>query len=322
MNLFQKAKAAIMHFMKNRHGCKLEMYDESVVEEQPLSTENITFSFCNINYLQDEAFISLVSDELKVPDDKVDIGIRRMIKDMRQDIICCIEYPYIDVYYRDTYYSFYSKKHCAYSRYCFRISFFSGDVNGNVLLVENFDVELTDEPVKVYNFEVEDFHTYHVCTLGVLVHNAGKNYASLEPDKYTELTQSEVKDILKERGLDEQAAQNLIDSFDGPIYKREGFEGEAFTITESNAGEASGVFVTRESAGITHTERINNLALPPNNTAMAESTVQLTRSQILLEGKVAAQPDWAVIADDGIPRSGGGWQVVTDGGKYNDAIER
>ena len=46
------------------------------------------------------------------------------------------------------------------------------DVNGNILLVENFDVELTDKPVKVYNFQVEDFHTYHVCTLGVLVHNA------------------------------------------------------------------------------------------------------------------------------------------------------
>ena len=26
------------------------------------------------------------------------------------------------------------------------------DVNGNILLVENFDVELTDKPVKVYNF--------------------------------------------------------------------------------------------------------------------------------------------------------------------------
>ena len=181
---------------------------------------------------------------------------------------------------------------------------------------------MTDEPTTVYNFQVEDFHTYYVGRLGVLVHNARKNYASLEPDKYTELTQSEVKDILKERGLDERAAQNLIDSFDGPIYKREGFEGETFTITESNAGEASGVFVTRESAGVTPTERINNLALPPNNTAMAESTVQLTRSQILLEGKVAAQPDWAAIADDGIPRSGGGWQVVTDGGKYNGAIER
>ena len=93
-------------------------------------------------------------------------------------------------------------------------------------------------------------------------------------------------------------------------------KGKTFTITESNAGEASGVFVTRESAGVTPTERINNLALPLNNTAMAESTVQLTRSQILFEGKVAAQPDWAVIAGDGISRSGGGWQVVTDGGKY------
>ena len=47
------------------------------------------------------------------------------------------------------------------------------DVNGNVLLVENFDVELTDEPVKVYNFQVEDYHTYHVSGFGVLVHNAG-----------------------------------------------------------------------------------------------------------------------------------------------------
>ena len=46
------------------------------------------------------------------------------------------------------------------------------DVNGNVLLVENFDVELIDEPVKVYNFQVEDFHTYHVSGFGVLVHNA------------------------------------------------------------------------------------------------------------------------------------------------------
>ena len=36
------------------------------------------------------------------------------------------------------------------------------NVNANILLVENFNVELTDEPVTVYNFQVEDFHTYHV----------------------------------------------------------------------------------------------------------------------------------------------------------------
>ena len=33
------------------------------------------------------------------------------------------------------------------------------DSNKNILLVENFDVELTDKPTKVYNFQVEVFHT-------------------------------------------------------------------------------------------------------------------------------------------------------------------
>ena len=46
------------------------------------------------------------------------------------------------------------------------------DVNGNVLLVENFDVELTDEPVTVYNFQVDEFHNYHVGENGVWVHNS------------------------------------------------------------------------------------------------------------------------------------------------------
>jgi len=31
---------------------------------------------------------------------------------------------------------------------------------------------------------------------------------------------------------------------------------------------------------------------------------------------------WKRTADDGIPRSGGAWQVVTDGGKYSNAIRR
>ena len=54
------------------------------------------------------------------------------------------------------------------------------DVNGNVLLVENFAIELTDEPVTVYNFQVEDFHTYHVGCFYVLVHNADYNQSPKE----------------------------------------------------------------------------------------------------------------------------------------------
>ena len=33
---------------------------------------------------------------------------------------------------------------------------------------------MLEEPISVYNFQVEDFHTYHVGTNGVLVHNAEK----------------------------------------------------------------------------------------------------------------------------------------------------
>ena len=58
------------------------------------------------------------------------------------------------------------------------------DVNGNVLLVENFDVELTDEPVTVYNFQVEDFHTYYVGECRLLVHNANCNQEKPVLPKY------------------------------------------------------------------------------------------------------------------------------------------
>ena len=140
--------------------------------------------------------------------------------------------------------------------------------------------------------------------------------------EYTELSTDEVRDILRGRGLNESQINDMINSFDGPIYQRIEHEGEVFTITESNVGDASGIFDTRGSAGATPEERIDRLALPPNNTANVESQVELARTQVLLEGIVASQPGWAQSAGDGIPRNGGAWQVVTDGGKYNDAIRR
>ena len=46
------------------------------------------------------------------------------------------------------------------------------DVNNNILIVENTRLELVKNPVKVYNFQVEDFHTYYVGGNRVWVHNA------------------------------------------------------------------------------------------------------------------------------------------------------
>jgi len=34
------------------------------------------------------------------------------------------------------------------------------------LVVEEKKLEITDKPVKVYNFKVDNFHTYHVAKIG------------------------------------------------------------------------------------------------------------------------------------------------------------
>ena len=61
----------------------------------------------------------------------------------------------------------------------------AGDIlvlsNGEYVTVEKVQHELLEEPVKVYNFEVEDFHTYYVGTdVSVLVHNMCKKPGGYE----------------------------------------------------------------------------------------------------------------------------------------------
>ena len=51
----------------------------------------------------------------------------------------------------------------------------AGDIlvrsNGEYVVVESVEHELLEAPIAVYNFEVEDFHTYYVGDTSVLVHN-------------------------------------------------------------------------------------------------------------------------------------------------------
>lgn len=47
-------------------------------------------------------------------------------------------------------------------------------ITGQTVSVQSVVVEQCTEPVKVYNFEVEDFHTYYVGHESVLVHNKCK----------------------------------------------------------------------------------------------------------------------------------------------------
>ena len=129
------------------------------------------------------------------------------------------------------------------------------------------------------------------------------------------INRNSARKLLKSRGLNKKIQHETVDSFDGEIYATRAKKGEVFTITEDMPGSASQVYVTRGSAGSTAAERRANLALPPNNSATHEGIVSLTRDQVLLEGKVAPQLQW------GHDKVGGGWQVVTAGGKYSGATE-
>jgi len=69
-------------------------------------------------------------------------------------------------------------------------------VNGDDLTIEDYNIELTEESVPVYNFQVEDFHTYHVGTNGVLVHNA--TYETDIGDYKGNRTQEQYEDLAKD----------------------------------------------------------------------------------------------------------------------------
>ena len=45
-------------------------------------------------------------------------------------------------------------------------------VNGEYVVVEKVQHEFLENPIAVYNFQVEDYHTYYVADLGALVHNS------------------------------------------------------------------------------------------------------------------------------------------------------
>lgn len=75
-------------------------------------------------------------------------------------------------------------------------------VNGEYVVVEWVQHELLERPVKVYNFQVADYHTYYVSDSCVLVHNTcpnpnGKKGSQAHQDKV-----QEIGNDLKSRGYD------------------------------------------------------------------------------------------------------------------------
>ena len=59
-------------------------------------------------------------------------------------------------------------------------------VNGEYVVVEKVQHEILEAPVTVYNFQVEDYHTYYVTNNGVLVHNTCSNRGQLKKNMLSE----------------------------------------------------------------------------------------------------------------------------------------
>ena len=125
------------------------------------------------------------------------------------------------------------------------------DVNGNVLLVENFDVELTDEPVKVYNFKVEDFHTYFVGNCKIWVHNndCAKKVESGEIELETKKQKGNYGEMRMDEHYDSKGFEKMhngVESLDDKIhhgidgvYKNKDPNGDPkFIIAEAKYGSS------------------------------------------------------------------------------------
>lgn len=102
-------------------------------------------------------------------------------------------------------------------------------VNGEDLIVEDYYIKLTEEPVSVYNFQVENFHTYFVGDCAVWVHNAEctpKEYIDSVESGETELKTTKQKGNYGEMKMDqyyegqgyERVSLDSIESLDDPIH--------------------------------------------------------------------------------------------------------
>lgn len=140
-------------------------------------------------------------------------------------------------------------------------------------------------------------------------------------DKRAKLSSKNFDKLMAERGLSKEVAASLKASNQPgtSMEVRHAKAGEKF-VTTHGTERSSGVFVSEKSLGSTPSERIDNGALPHSNSAEYETTVELSKDQNLVYGKIAPQSKFSKMDPAQAPRSGGADQVITDGGYNTGAV--
>lgn len=117
----------------------VEIQNQENIDEHPdhLNSITVKYYFCSFRNFLSADYFSLISQELGVPESRVEEHVRSYFSGVPDETFCCLEYPYVEEYYRDTYYSFYARKHNDYKKNCFRLSFFSNEINEDNFLNVN-----------------------------------------------------------------------------------------------------------------------------------------------------------------------------------------
>ena len=135
-------------------------------------------------------------------------------------------------------------------------------VNGKEVVVEKVQHEILETPIKVYNFEVEDYHTYYVSNSGVLVHNQCTNPYGKKGGPAHQAKIAEMEKKLSQRGYNLIKEEVRIDISNG--YKSRRYAD--FAVSKNNktiyvqVGKQtkSGMPVIRERRAISDIESEGN----------------------------------------------------------------
>ena len=107
-------------------------------------------------------------------------------------------------------------------------------LNGEYVIIEQVQHELLESPVTVYNFEVEDFHTYYITESQILVHNAncdkmGKPKGNMTGDH--DRQNKQVKDALNAIGQNTPENKRILhDAIHGMGYSYQEILDEAIHL--------------------------------------------------------------------------------------------
>lgn len=140
-------------------------------------------------------------------------------------------------------------------------------------------------------------------------------------DEKSKLSSKNFDRLMEQRGLSKEdiAGLKASNQTGTQMEVRHAKKGEKFVTTHGEQ-RSSGIFVSEKSLGNTPGERIDKGALPHSNSAEYETTVELSKDQNLVYGTIAPQSKFSKMDPEQAPRSGGGKQVITDGGYNSGAV--